>query len=83
MHPITVTITAEEYYRLVATSGIYHNLRSEMLPELMLALICLILLILGFFAVCRMLSHSDREIKQLHDVIEEMHREDSDAPDIH
>ena len=74
----SVLIPADEYRRLLVASGILNNMKSEMLPELALALACLIIVGIGIIAIAYLLNHESAENKRLHDVINEMHRQDTE-----
>jgi len=71
-----VVIPADEYRRLLVNSGILNNMRTDMLPELALALACLIIVGIGIIAMACLLNHESAENKHLYDVIDEMHRQD-------
>ena len=77
MHNLTILVNAEEYTRLLATSGIYHSLKSQMLPWLHITAVMAVFLLLACIALMILLLHEVRENKGLHSVIDQMHREDA------
>lgn len=76
MHPITTTIPATEYHRLLVAAGQLDGLKGEQLPELRLAIMCLIIMAAGLVALALLLRQSERDNKGYRDVIEQMHREE-------
>ena len=77
MHNLTVLVNAEEYTRLLATSGIYHSLKSQMLPWLHITAVMAVFLLLACIALMILLLHECRDNAKLRGVIDQMHREDA------
>lgn len=76
MNDLTATMPLAECVRLKATAIAYAELVNEQIPELRLAILCLIIMAAGLVAVALLLTHECKENKQLRDVINGMHRED-------
>ncbi len=71
-----ITIPNEVFYKLLTVSGMYHNLESEQLPELRLALVIMALVIAVAIGLGFLLAHECRENRRLEGVIDQMHLDD-------
>ena len=76
MHNLTILVNAEEYTRLLATSGIYHSLKSQMLPWLHITAVVAAFFLLACIALMILLLHECRDNAKLRGVIDQMHAED-------
>ena len=75
-HNLTILVNAEEYTRLLATSGIYHSLKSQMLPWLHFTVVVAVFLLLACVALMILLLHEGRDNAKLRGVIDQMHADD-------
>ena len=66
------------YIRLVTDSAILRNLKADQLPELRLAMVVILFLVAACIGMRILLRHEEHENRQLHDVINDDHREDKD-----